>query len=359
VTVRTVGVEEEFLLADVEHARIVSAAPRVLGEGHDGLEAELTRQQVETGTEPVGSLDELRSELARMRRMAAEAAAAEGATLLALGTAPVEVTPQTTTKERYLRMVEEFGEIGREQLTCGCHIHVGVESRDEAVGVLDRLRTWLPCLMAIAGNSPYWHGQDTGYSSYRAQVWDRWPSAGATAAFGSAAAYDELVDGLIQTGVVLDRGMIYFDARPSEKYSTLEIRVPDVCLSVDDAVLVAALARGLVTIAAAAWERGEPVQEARPELLRVARWRASRSGLDGVLVDLDTGCPVPARALLGRLVEHVCPALEDAGDVEVVREGLDQVLRRGTGARRQRETCERVGAGGLLAYAAEETLGGC
>jgi carboxylate-amine ligase len=359
VTSRTVGVEEEFLLADAERSRILSAASRVLREADGDLEAELTRQQVETGTEPVRSLTDLRSEVVRMRRTAAEAAAAEGVALVALGTAPVEVTPQTTTKERYLRMIEEFGEIGREQLTCGCHIHVGVASRDEAIGALDRLRTWLPCLMAIAGNSPYWQGKDTGYASYRAQVWDRWPSAGSTEAFGSAQAYDDLVDGLIQSGVVLDRGMIYFDARPSEKYPTLEIRVPDVCLSADDAVLVAALARGLVSTAVAAWQRGEPVQEVRSELLRAARWRASRSGLDGVLVDLDAGCPVPARALLGRLVEHVRPALEETGDLDVVTDGLDRVLRRGTGAQRQRDAFGRVGAAGLLAYAAEETLAGC
>jgi carboxylate-amine ligase len=356
---RTVGVEEEFLLANPETGQILSLAPRVLRRAGDELEGELTSQQVETGTEPCRDLAGVRAELGRLRRAAAAAAAEAGAAVLAVGTAPVPVTPVATTVDRYLRMMEHFGQTAREQLTCGCHVHVGAESREEAIGALDRIRTWLPCLLAIAANSPYWHGEDTGYASYRTQVWDRWPSAGATGVFGSAAAYDALVDGLIGSGVILDRAMIYFDARPSERYSTLEVRVADVCLDVDDAVLVAALVRGLVSTAAEAWERGDPADDARPELLRAARWRAARSGLGDDLVDLSTGAPTPAGTMLGRLVAHVRPALEDAGDLDLVTAGIERVLRRGTGADRQRVVGRREGVSAVVAYAVEETLAGC
>jgi carboxylate-amine ligase len=359
VTSRTVGVEEEFLLANPETGQILSLAPRILRTAGDGLEEELTRQQLETGTEPRRDLAGVRAELVRLRRSAADSAAAEGAALLAVGTSPVPVTPVATTEDRYLRMMDHFGQTAREQLTCGCHVHVGVESRAEAIGALDRMRTWLPCLLAIATNSPFWQGEDTGYASYRTQVWDRWPSAGGTGAFGSETAYDALLDGLVGSGVVLDRAMIYFDARPSERYSTLELRVADVCLDLEDAVLVAALGRALVNTAAAAWARGEPMDETRQELLRAARWRAARSGLGGGLVDPATGVPAPAGTVLGRLVAHVRPALEETGDLDLVTAGIERVLGRGTGADRQRAAGRQVGAPGILRYAAEETLAGC
>jgi carboxylate-amine ligase len=359
VTVRNVGVEEEFLLADPETSRIVSLAARVIRGAEDDLEKELTRQQVETGTEPVRSMGELRSELTRTRRAAAEAAAAEGAAVLALGTSPVPVVPQTTQDERYLRMMAEFGRTGRQQLTCGCHVHVDVTSRDEAVGAVNRIQPWLPGLLAIAANSPYWQGEDTGYASYRTQVWDRWPSAGPISPVASVAEYEALVEALIGAGVMLDRGMIYFDARPSDRYSTLEIRVADVCLDLDDAVLVAALSRALVSTAADAWAREEPVLDVRPEMIRAARWQASRAGTSGRLVDPGTGKPVPARVLLDMLVDHVRPALESTGDLDLVADGLERVFRRGTGAQRQQEAFTDGGAHGLLAYAATETLAGC
>jgi carboxylate-amine ligase len=359
VTVRNVGVEEEFLLADPETSRIVSLAARVIRGAEDDLEKELTRQQVETGTEPVRSMGELRSELTRTRRAAAEAAAAEGAAVLALGTSPVPVVPQTTQDERYLRMMAEFGRTGRQQLTCGCHVHVDVTSRDEAVGAVNRIQPWLPGLLAIAANSPFWQGEDTGYASYRTQVWDRWPSAGPISPVASVAEYEALVEALIGAGVMLDRGMIYFDARPSDRYSTLEIRVADVCLDLDDAVLVAALSRALVSTAADAWAREEPVLDVRPEMIRAARWQASRAGTSGRLVDPGTGKPVPARVLLDMLVDHVRPALESTGDLDLVADGLERVFRRGTGAQRQQEAFTDGDAHGLLAYAATETLAGC
>jgi glutamate---cysteine ligase / carboxylate-amine ligase len=346
------GVEEEFLLVDARSGLPAPAADEVLAEhasnGKDDddagtLERELTLQQVETSTPVVQDLAELRRALVTRRAEVAAAAEAAGAVPLATGTSPLPVTARTTPAPRYRRMTEAFGLTAREEITCGCHVHVGVASDEEAVGALDRIRPWLSPLVAIAANSPFWQGQDTAYASYRTQVWGRWPSAGATAAFGSAEAYHRCVDDLLRTGTILDEGMVYFDVRLSRAYPTLEVRVADVALDVDDAVLVAALSAALVETGAREWRDGVPPAGVRTEVLRLATWRAARSGLEGELVDVVGRAPVPAPVLLGRLVEHVRPALEDAGRLDDVRTLVDQVCARGTGAARQRAAFARRG----------------
>ena len=348
---RTMGVEEEFLLIDARSGLPAAAADDVLaGEGVAGwaangqLERELTLQQVETGTPVVTDLTALRTSLLQLRAEVAAAARDAGALLLATGTSPVPVSVQTTPTERYRRMTELYGLTAREQLTCGCHVHVGVASDEEAVGALDRIRPWLSPIVALAANSPFWQGQDTAYASYRSQVWGRWPTAGATAPFGSAEAYHRCVDDLLESGAILDEGMVYFDVRLSRTYPTLEVRVADVALDVDDAVLVAALAAALVETGARQWRDHEPPLPVRTELIRLATWRAARSGLEGELVDVVERRPVPAHELLARLVEHVRPALEDAGRLDDVRVLLEQVQGRGTGAARQRAAFRRRGS---------------
>ena len=152
-----------------------------------------------------------------------------------------------------------------------------------------------------------------------------------------------MVADLIASGAALDEGMIYFDARPSRHYPTLELRVADVCLSVDDAVLVAALGRALVTTAAERWAAGEPVPDVRPEQLRAASWRAARYGLSGPLLDVERAELVAPRVLVDRLVERVRPALVTAGDLDVVTGLVDDVFAHGDGARRQRAAYARRG----------------
>jgi len=334
--IRTVGVEEEFLLVDPHTGRVRAAAQQVAPLAGDQAQRELTQEQVETGTNPVRDLAELREELVRLRRQAAGAAVGSGVALAALATSPLPAIPTTTRSTRYLTMTAEFGQVGREQLTCGCHVHVGIDSRAEGVGALDRIRPWLPCLAAISANSPFWDGQDTGYASWRTQMWQRWPSAGPTELFGSAEAYDEVADDLVRSGVLLDRAMLYYDARLSNHLPTLEVRVGDVCGSADDAVLLAALARALVSTGARAWSEGVPPAPVRTELLKAAQWRASRSGVRGELVDVLERRPVPAPTLLDRLVEHLRPELDRAGDTDLVLSGLDRLVHEGTGADRQR-----------------------
>ena len=238
-------------------------------------------------------------------------------------------------------MAERFGLTETEQLTCGLHVHVSVDDDDEGVAALDRIRAWLPVLLAISTNSPFWQGQDSGYGSYRSQVWARWPSAGPLPVLGSGQAYRERVRLLLASGVPMDAGMLYFDARLSAQYPTVEVRVADVCLLARDTVLVAALARALVDTACRDWRSGVPAAAVPSSLLRLAHWRAARSGLDDVLLDPRSGRPERASEVVAALRCHVRDALDAAGDLAAVDEGLDDLLRRGPGALRQRAVRQR------------------
>jgi carboxylate-amine ligase len=356
MSTRNVGIEEEFLLVDpatgearaVAGAVMRAASAQENGGGPGGqepgyLEFELQKEQVEINTSPCLSLSDLAREVAGCRARAADAAAAAGVGLAALGTSPVPAEPSITAKGRYRRMAEQFGLTASEQLTCGCHVHVEVASDDEGVAVLDRIQPWLPALLALSANSPFWQGQDSSYASYRYQAWGRWPCSGPTAWFGSARAYADTVQGMTDTATVLDAGMVYFNARLSAHYPTVEVRVADVCLFPDDAVLIAALVRGLAETEAAAWRAEPDGHPVRLELLTLAAWRASRSGLDGALIHPATGRPAPAPEVLEALLDHVRPALDDAGDLPAVTGLLEAVLARGNGAAFQRAAYQRSG----------------
>ncbi|MGH3814518.1 MAG: carboxylate-amine ligase [Pseudonocardiaceae bacterium] len=362
---RSVGVEEELLLVDPDDGRALAVASAVLHDaavhgqqpGGEALTAELTREQIETNTRPCTSLNELGSELRQWRRAASQAARAGGAQVAALATAPLPVAPIITPSPRYREMIDKFGLTAEQQLTCGCHIHVEVGSDEEGVAVLDRIRGWLPTLLALSGNSPFAQGEDTGYASFRSQMQNRWPSAGPTELFDSAENYHATVQTMIESGALIDEGMIYFDARLSRSYPTVEVRVADVCQHSDDAVLLAGLTRALVETAARAWRADQPPAPFRVELLRLVTWRAGRSGLDGSLVD-PTGRPAPARRVVRALIEHVRPALEDLGEYDVVQTLTDALFGRGNGSTMQRNDYRRGGSlADVVASAVTRTAG--
>jgi carboxylate-amine ligase len=368
--VRSIGVEEELLVVDPS-GRPVPLGPAALefaagrGEGetaaqHDRadedpdedsaahLMPELKAQQIELGTRVCTTLDGIEAELRFWRGRADQAAATVGGRVAALATSPVAVEPIATEGDRFGRMLDAFGLTAHEMLTCGCHVHVGVEDDDEGVAVLNRIRIWLPVLTALTANSPFWQGVDTGYASYRSRAWQRWPSAGPTEVFADAADYHRLLDRVLATDTVLDSGMVYFDARLSESWPTVEVRTADVALRVEDAVTLAGVARGLVETAAREARAGTPPPPVPAQVLRLAAWRAGRSGLAGDLVHPCTGRPAAAAEVVGDLLAHVRPALADAGDEQRVAEGLAAILRRGSGAdlqrRVHRETAGDLGA---------------
>jgi carboxylate-amine ligase len=361
---RTVGVEEELFLVDAETRLPSASAPRVLKHAAehepeaqpDDLDHEFFEHQLETRTPPMESVEELRSELVRGRRLAAQSADAAGLVTLASGTLPVHnIDPQVTREDRYLDMAGTYGEVARPGGTCGMHVHVYVESPGVGVAVIDQVVPWLPVILAISANSPFYQGRDTAYASWRSQVWAQWPSAGPTEAFGSLENYREVSRQMRESGAARDEGMLYFDARLSADHPTVEVRISDVCTDPDNAVLIAALIRGLVSAAAvrsqgerdgseerkAAGRSAEYVW--RAELLRAAQWRAARYGLSDRLLDPTSGKLDTSHVVLERMVGVAREQLEETGDLDLVDHGIRRVQAE-SGASRQRAAYERSGS---------------
>lgn len=342
---RRLGVEEEFLIVDCADGHAVALGEVLTSlSADDGLSSEMKQEQIETCTLPRTSLHELAQDITARRASADATARSVGARSVALGTSPLPVRSTTTPGLRYEQMTERFGLTAMEQLTCGCHVHVEVDSDEEGVAILDRIRAWLPVLLAVSANSPFWNAVDSGYASYRAQAWNRWPTAGPCEIFGSAAAYHRHVQDILASGVPLDKGQIYFDARLSHRHPTIEVRVGDVCLFADDAVLLAALVRGLAETAARQWRDGVPPVRASATQLQLASWQASRFGLDGQLNHPLTAQPTPAIDVVMSLLDHIQPVLAEQGELRLVENLLFQLLMRGTGAARQRRTFAAAGS---------------
>ena len=320
--------------AVLQHAASLQGEPTTAAQPPGGvLVKEFKQEQIETSTRPCTDLGELADEIRAGRARADFSARHAGARIAALATAPGAVRSTVIRNHRARMIDEQFGQVAHESLTCGCHVHVGVPDDDDRVRVVDHLRAWAPILLALSANSPFWQGADTGYASFRSQVWGRWPTSGVTAPFGDATTYWRVVADLVSSGTILDEGMIYFNARLSPHYPTVEVRVADVCLDADDAVLQAALVRALTETALADTYAD---QTPRTEQLRVAYWRAARSGIRGDLLSPTTGRPLPAAGAVGELLAHVTPTLERLGDLAWVRAQLRTVLARGTGADQQR-----------------------
>ena len=345
----TVGVEEEFLIIDPESRALRPVAEDVVPEAEeedgDHVDPEFKLSQVETSTDPCATLDELRDGLVQLRRGVIDAADRAGSWVGAAGTHPFShrAGDEVNPKETYLGLEREYQRLAREKIICGCHVHVGLKDEETAVQVMNRVRPWLSTIMALAVNSPFWLGEDTGYASFRTEIWRRWPTAGTPHVFGSRHEYDSFVDLLLKTRTIDDPARIFWDVRPSARFSTLEYRVTDVCLAPEETVLVAALFRALTQTGHGEVVRDEPVCEARPELLRSATWRASRYGLEGELVDVVGGRSAPAVEVVRDLLSYLRPVLEDNGEWDEVASLVLQVIEEGTGSARQRAAFAREG----------------
>ncbi|MFI1583300.1 glutamate--cysteine ligase [Embleya sp. NPDC020630] len=341
----TMGVEEEFLLVD---ARTGAPAPRaelVVAKAADAdtTRLEATRYQVESASLVAHTADELRAHLVRSRRDWTEAAAVFGCRLVA-GATPVIAPapgPLLIDAPRRHEQSTRYGDLTDTFVNCGCHIHVGTLDPETAVQVTCRLRPWLPTLIALGANSPFRDEHDTGHASWRSVVNTTWPCSGIPPRLTSVSAYEHAVAGLIATGAIKDRKMIYWDARPSASWPTVEVRAPDVATTVDEAVLLAVLVRALVADALTWIRAGEPAPDIPAEVLVAARWRAARDGLEGMAVHPERGELVPANTMVDALIERVRDHLDAAGDLPHVARTLAGLRRDGCGARRQRLVFER------------------
>ena len=322
--------------------RVLPAAEPALGER---VQPELYRSMVEMNTPVCSTLAEVREAVRGSRRSLTEAAGRQGLRIAAAGTHPFSHwrDQRVSDKPRYRNLAEDYQQVFREQVVFGCHVHVGIDDREAAILTMNRVRPWLPVLAALTVNSPYWLGGDTGYASYRTEIWNRWPTAGMPQAFASRAEYDALVETLVATGSVREPTKLYWDVRPSTRQETLEFRVADVCMDVEEAVLVAGLVRALAFTCLQDALADKPDPAPRPELLRAAKWRAARHGLAADLVDVLGGQARPATEMVQRFLAAIRPGLEAAGDLEEVTELVRATIARGTGAARQRAAFQRAG----------------
>jgi carboxylate-amine ligase len=365
----TVGVEEEYLLGDALSGALVprsrdavAAARTLLG---DAVTSELNLCQIEIGTPVCQTLDQLGDSLGQLRTQLGAACRPLGLVPMASGTHPFtrwQDQRVDRSNERYAAMEDRYQILARQQVICGFHVHVAVEDPALRIEVMNRARPWLPLFLALSANSPFWQGSDSGYASYRTQVWERWPMAGMPPAFDSVDAFDDLVSGLIRNGAIDDATHLYWYVRPSVRYPTLEFRVCDVCLEPSDAVTLAGLLRALVWMCTAA-SRSGPTTSAPGSivgadyLLRSAIWRAARYGLEGVLVDPESGVAGPAQDVIRSALVRLGPGLDAHGDRATVMDGVERILTRGNGAMWQRRIGATAGAKALAAQIAARTVG--
>ncbi|WP_346959375.1 glutamate--cysteine ligase [uncultured Arthrobacter sp.] len=393
---RTFGVEEELLIVDPVTGVPVALADALLrglkpapdagqdqhhgaaaapaaSAGHDpyhddsGFSFELKLEQIETQTVPCLDHGGLLQQIRQSRAFTDRAARTHGARVAALATSPLASATHTTPNPRYATMQKRFGLTVQEQLTCGFHVHTFIESPEEGVAVLDRIRDKLAVLIALSANSPFWNGAETGFESYRTQAWNRWPAAGPAMIFGSLPVYRRVVTRLLESGVLFDEGMVYFDARLARHHPTVEVRVADVCLRAEDAALIAVLVRALVESASREWRDGVDPAPVPTVLLKMAAWQASNCGLRGELLDFGSFRPAPAAEVVHALVDFVAPVLAEQGELELARRGVDRVLANGTGSQLQRQAlcapgldtpADDAGLAAVVAHAVQVTTHG-
>ena len=324
------------------------------------MQPEIHRSQIEIATSICHTLEEVRIELARSRRSIIEAAAQDGKKIVAAGTHPFSSWQQPITpKQRYQNLESDFQQVLRQLVIFGCHVHVGLEDRELAIAVVNRARNWLAVLLALSANSPFWLGQKTGYASYRTEIWSRLPQTGSPPFFKDYQEYQSAIEAITTASVIRDPTKIYWDVRLSDKFPTVEFRVTDVCLTIDEAVMQAGLVRGLVQTCYTQIKEGNAFVPPRHELLQIAQWQAARYGLKGSLVDVTHKRSVPASELVEEFLNTVRPALEALGDWETVSSLVQHTLEHGNGADRQYDVYQRTDSHSeVVDYLIEQTAQG-
>lgn len=350
------GIEEEFVLLDRASLAAVplgvaaSDAMRAM-DRPGAVSTEFLTCQVEHATSPTDSLAGARAELVGFRDPLSRFAAEHGA--IAAGTGTPFGTGESATvspSARYARIAEWLGDITGGHQVNGLHVHAEVLDEEERIRALNRLRPWLPVLLAVSGNAPFWHTRDTGYHSWRSVLLRRLPTMGCPPAFADATHYREVADRLIRLQAAPDVASLSWSARVSDRFPTVEVRVCDAQLTPDDTLFVTALIRALVVSAPDGPDLGTDAIDA-------ALWMAARDGLDAMLIDPLTGEATPGAEVRRALMDTVTGALQDAGDLAFVDGHLQRVLADGTGSQRQLRAYATGGVEGLQAlFTADEVI---
>lgn len=346
----TIGVEEEYQIIDPYTRELSQQAHVILPEAQalldkETVQFEMVLSQIEIATRICHSLVEVQHELTRMRSGVIAAANKVGQRIAAAGIHPFSHwnKQQVTPKERYRNLIDTYQQLIREQVIFGCHVHIGIPDQEVAIQILNHARGWLTPIIALTANSPFWLGADTGYQDYRTGLWWTVPLAGPPPAFASYDAYRGMIQRLITTESIDDATKIYWDLRLSERFPTLEFRIMDVCMTIDEAVMVTGLIRALVRKAYDQVMRKVPAPDVTTDQLRAMHWRAARYGLNDRLFDVQAQRIIPARQCVEQFLAFLRPALEAEGDWQRVSSSTYQILQEGNGARRQHTIYRRTG----------------
>lgn len=336
----TIGIEEEFQVVDPKTWELRSHVAEIFEEGKltlkEQLKPELHQSVVEVGTEICADIAAARRDVVRLRHHMAELARKNGLRIAASGTHPfshwadVGITPN----ERYDQIVSDLQVVARANLIFGLHVHIGVEDRQDAIHLMNAARYFLPHFLALTANSPFWLGRDTGWHSYRAKIFDKFPRTNIPDYYGSYGEYEAYINLLLKTNCIKDRKQVWYDIRPHPHFKTLEFRVCDIPMRADETITIAALIQALVAKLWKLLDQNLGFRLYRRTLIMENKWRAARWGLDGKLIDFRKEEEVDTPDLIEEILEFVDDVVDDLGSREEV-ERVRWILAHGNGAKRQ------------------------
>jgi len=337
-----IGIEEEYQIIDPETRELRSYVQQFLEQGRailpDQIRPEFLQSQIEAGTQVCQDIDEARDELIRIRRSILRLAEDAGLWVAAAGTHPFSswVKQRVAPFGRYPELVRFLQDVGRQLLIFGMHVHIGIEDEELLIDVMNQLRYFLPHVLALSASSPFWHGRDTGLKSYRSVVFENLPRTGIPRQFESYASYRGYVDTLLKTGSIAEPTHIWWDVRPSEKFPTLEIRIPDMCTRIEETLCLVALIQAITAKLVQLRQANQSWRLYRKDLIDENKWRALRYGIEGKLIDFGKEKEVPFPTLIDEILAWVDDVLDGLGSRDEV-EYVYTILREGTSADRQLE----------------------
>jgi carboxylate-amine ligase len=346
----TLGIEEEFQLIDPETLDLRSHIQHLLADRETGpalrdqLKPELHQSVIEVGTKICADIREARREVMALRRDLASLARRNGLTIAASGTHPfAHWKDQAITQHpRYEEIVEDMQQLARANLIFGLHVHVGIADREVAIHIMNAARYFLPHIFALSTNSPFWQARNTGLKSYRSKIFDRFPRTGIPDYFASLSEYENYIKLLIKTGCVDNAKKIWWDLRMHPFFDTLEYRICDVPMRVEETIALAALIQAVTVKVYKLIRSNLGFRLYRRLLLNENKWRAARYGIGGKLIDFGKQAEVPCVDLIHELLEFVDDVVDELGSRQEI-EYIQQILRHGTGADRQLVVWEQSG----------------
>jgi carboxylate-amine ligase len=336
----TLGIEEEFAIVDPETRELRSHIQEILEGGKvllkEQIKPEMHQSVVELGTEICTSITNAREHVIELRSKLASLANKENLRIASVGTHPFSKWQDQliTEGERYKEIVKDMQRLARANLIFGLHVHVGIPNRESAIQVMNQARYFLPHIYALSTNSPFWGGQDTGLKGYRLKVFERFPRTGIPDAFDSLSEYEDFCKLLVKTGCIDNPKKIWWDIRLHPFFDTLEMRVCDAQSRVDDTLAIAALVQAVIAKLYKLLKYNTTFRVYRRRLLDENRWRASRYGLEGKLIDFGREAEVETRSLLNELMEFVATEVDELGSRREMGH-IERIMREGTGADRQ------------------------